>query len=182
MSLTWIEVADTAVKIGLGALITGVSAYVLAGRSHNQTLSRELASRKIKILEDACAEAEIYFSYCTHFYNTVGGLAHDNETERDQTELEKIIVAKLHETFAEALESRNRARAKVSLLGATNALEHLTSFNAVLTEYRLVLTRKGKMLTSQQHYAATANFRHHKQAFYRAAGVFLEKLGSGKGT
>lgn len=34
MPATWIEIADTAVKIGLGAIITGTSAYILARHNH----------------------------------------------------------------------------------------------------------------------------------------------------
>ena len=32
--MTWIEVVDSAVKIGLGALITGIIAFVLSTTQH----------------------------------------------------------------------------------------------------------------------------------------------------
>ena len=39
--MEWIEVTDTAIKIGLGAAITGVTAYFIASRSHQHEFERE---------------------------------------------------------------------------------------------------------------------------------------------
>ena len=43
MDITWIEVADTAIKIGLGALITAVSGYLIL--LHSQSVEEEADRR-----------------------------------------------------------------------------------------------------------------------------------------
>lgn len=39
--MTYLEVIDTAVKVGLGALISGISAYLMAKSKNNDDLRRE---------------------------------------------------------------------------------------------------------------------------------------------
>jgi hypothetical protein len=182
MPITWIEVADTAVKIGLGATITGLSAYVLAGRNHSHTLARDLTSRRVSILEEACADVEEYFSYCTHLYNVIGTYTMRNHVElREQTNDEKLLVVELHKDFQNALNARNKVRAKLALLGATDALENLMRFNQVLGRYRKVVGHDAKIPTAQQHSEFTAEFQKYKNAFYAAAAEFLRTVGSGRG-
>lgn len=182
MATTWIEVADTAVKIGLGALVTGASAYLLAGRSHAHVLTRDLAAKRIGILESACADAEEYFSYCTRLYNMIGPLALQNDNEvRDQTDLEKEVVLRAHGDLRAALDSRNKARAKISLLGAIDALEHMTNVNETLSKYRKIVAIEGKMITFKQHNDLVKEFKIHKQSFYSAAATFMKAVGTGRG-
>lgn len=182
MPLTWIDVADTAVKIGLGAVVTGVSAYLLAGRGHAHTLARDLATKRIGILESACADAEEYFSYCTHLHNAIGPYAVQNESaERKQTDEEREAIEQAHEGLRKALDARNKARSKISLLGASNALEHLTKFNDTLSKYRKPIAFEDRMHTSKRHSELVEEFRSHKQAFYSAAAAFMKNAGSGGG-
>ncbi|MCL1138641.1 hypothetical protein [Shewanella pneumatophori] len=45
MSLTWIELADTALKIGLGTLITAASGYLMLKRNQSHEFEKERRSR-----------------------------------------------------------------------------------------------------------------------------------------
>lgn len=181
MSTTWIDVADTSIKIGLGAAIASISAYLLAGRNHSQTLVRDLTTKRISILESACTDAEEFFSFCTYLYNIVGIYADSNADDgRDQTEEETKLIIHAHEKIIEAFDARNRARAKISLLGATDAFEHISKYNETLGNYRDVIGRNKKMFSSKRHDKMIEDFNHHKQAFYAAAADFMKKIGSGR--
>lgn len=52
MGLTWIDVADTAIKIGLGSLITAVSGYLAIKKTHNNETIKERKHRFYKTQED----------------------------------------------------------------------------------------------------------------------------------
>ena len=52
MDLTWISVIDTAVKIGLGALITAASGYLVLVRTQSYEESKELKERFYKLQND----------------------------------------------------------------------------------------------------------------------------------
>lgn len=181
MPTSWIEVADTAVKIGLGALITGASAYLLARENHTNSVRRDMTAKRVSILEAACASAEEYFSYCTHLYNVVGGMtANGDGLRRPQTTEEKQFILDTHETLRTALDARNRARSQVSLLGGEDALDAMTKYNETLGRFRKVVAR-GELVPAVEEYDEfIAEFREHKRAFYLAAASFLTKLGNGK--
>jgi hypothetical protein len=51
MIVTGLEIADTAVKIGLGALISGGATYLLAKYSHQRELEKEFVKRRRDALE-----------------------------------------------------------------------------------------------------------------------------------
>ncbi|WP_351188639.1 hypothetical protein [Shewanella sp. TB4-MNA-CIBAN-0142] len=52
MDLTWINVADTAIKIGLGALITAVSGYLVLKQTHDHGNNKERKDRFYNLQED----------------------------------------------------------------------------------------------------------------------------------
>ena len=54
----YLEIIDTAVKIGLGAFITGFSTYLLAARKFRYELSTNKAEKRIELARDACLEFE----------------------------------------------------------------------------------------------------------------------------
>jgi len=54
--ITPIDVVDSAVKIGLGAIISGLATYWLAKASHDKTIEKESAQRKRDMMEVAAQE------------------------------------------------------------------------------------------------------------------------------
>jgi hypothetical protein len=56
--MTWIDIVDTAVKIGLGALIGGVFSLVSINLSHRSQLIQKRDERLAKALEDVSRQVE----------------------------------------------------------------------------------------------------------------------------
>ena len=54
--ITPIDVVDSAVKIGLGAIISGLATYWLAKTSHDKTMEKERAQRSRDLLEAAAQQ------------------------------------------------------------------------------------------------------------------------------
>lgn len=52
MDLTWVNVADTAVKIGLGALISALAAYIVLVRSQSHENQKEYREHFYKLQEE----------------------------------------------------------------------------------------------------------------------------------
>lgn len=181
MTTTWIEVADTAVKIGLGAIISGLTGYALATTNHNRDLKKELIKTKTRILEEACSEAESYFSYVNKFLNSLGFLiVESHEGIREQTKEEQAIIESLHAEMNEALNCRNRAKAKISLLGLTSALNHINQFNETLTYMRNIVAKNSMLISENQHEEIAERFNKHKIAFYNDAHSYLNNVAVGK--
>ena len=58
MSIIWIEIVDTSIKIGLGALLSGVSAYLINKQNHRKTLEKEYVLKHRNILENITQDIE----------------------------------------------------------------------------------------------------------------------------
>lgn len=56
--MTWVEVLDTAIKIGLGGLIAGIFALINSHLSTHRQREREAAARRWSALEDISAKLE----------------------------------------------------------------------------------------------------------------------------
>lgn len=56
--MEWIEVADTAIKIGLGALITGLVTSHLADKKHKNDMDRKLLDDSVTLLKDITLKIE----------------------------------------------------------------------------------------------------------------------------
>ena len=56
--MTYLEVIDTAIKVGLGALISGLSAYWMSKSKTNDDLRRERLTRHHGLLEKSAEQIE----------------------------------------------------------------------------------------------------------------------------
>lgn len=122
-------------------------------------------------------DAEIFFSFCTYLYNTVFSYANANDVNgRDQTPEETMAITVAHDKIIEALDARNRASAKMALLGASDAIEHISAFNETLKNYRDVIARGGKMYAAREHDEITMEFYRHKMEFYAAASRLMRDI------
>lgn len=58
--MTWIEVVDSAVKIGLGALITGVIAFLLSTTQHRNDRKKAKIDREFEMLKEVAEKVESF--------------------------------------------------------------------------------------------------------------------------
>ena len=56
--MLWIEVVDSAVKIGLGALIAGVIAFLLSSTQHRNELKKAKVEREFEMLKEVAEKVE----------------------------------------------------------------------------------------------------------------------------
>lgn len=66
--IAMLEIVDTAVKIGLGALIAGVAAYFLAKLNHHQDLEKNSLKRRRELLEKVASDIESNWNTYRRFY------------------------------------------------------------------------------------------------------------------
>ncbi|WP_369915943.1 hypothetical protein AB8810_06975 [Xanthomonas sp. NCPPB 3005] len=177
MAITWIEVADTAVKIGLGAIIGGISSYLLATTTHKHNISRDLTARKIRLLEVACEEAEKFFSYTILLYNKVSIFSRDNNiSRRDQSDFESDFIIEAHDGFLDALLARNKAMAHISLLGSTESLDFLAKYSDTLERYRKIISYQREIPSREENEIFIKEFQFLKNSFYLSSKIFFDKV------
>ena len=91
MPKEWIDVADTAVKIGLGSLITGVFTYLGVKFSHDSEKKKFMLEHKTKLLEHIAEDVEAYFSAWDSYIAKISGIArHRNRRGKEEEGLTRI--------------------------------------------------------------------------------------------
>lgn len=108
--MTWIDVVDSAVKIGLGAVLGGVISILSITISHRNQLIQKRDERLAKVLEDISRQVENICARTLSDFVTFG-----------------------KETFLSIISSRNKERAKQAALDM-----HLSQFERDLKFQELV--------------------------------------------
>ena len=66
--LTWLQVVDSAVKIGLGALISGIATYWVTKLNHSKEIEKQAILRKKDLIEKISQEFEYFWNAFRAYY------------------------------------------------------------------------------------------------------------------
>ena len=113
-----LEIVDTAVKIGVGALIAGVAAYFLAKLNHRQDIEKDNLKRRRELLEKVANDIENNWNTYRRFY---------------LVSLEYIQRLKSHEDIPNGMESEFNERNK-AVIESTDYLSSAISILLLLGE------------------------------------------------
>jgi hypothetical protein len=177
MTTTLIEIADTAVKIGLGATISSFATYFVAHLNHRNGVSKDLINKKVAILEEISKLAEEYFYFCTALSNKVGGMLRTADNAgRTLTSAQQAAISKEHERFKEILSKRNLALSKVKLLRIPKAEVAMRRYNDVLGEFRDIVVFSKVLMSEEKRNELADRFSLEKDAFYEALSDYMAAL------
>ncbi|HCG7078358.1 MULTISPECIES: hypothetical protein [Vibrio] len=178
MEKEWFDLADTTVKIGLGAIISVFGAYKLSALNHKRDIDKKMIEKKIDIIEEISENAEIYFYFCTSLYNTVGGMLLDSDNlGQELTESQKKVVISKHENFNRALEHRNKAFSKIKILAIPGAEDALLEYNGALKDFRRMIVFDGQAPTDEFLKQVLERFTKHKGKFYETLNQYMNNFG-----
>ena len=114
--VTSLEVIDSAVKIGLGALITGIGSYFVA----RLNLEKDRAAKRREVLEDVAGQVEELFQLFITSMQYYGDQVSDAEHE---------------EKFDKAKKDLPSVEAKLLLLGEKRALKSFRNLRDEIFEH-----------------------------------------------
>jgi hypothetical protein len=145
MSLTLLDVLDTAVKIGLGAGITGLATFLIARQNHDRELRKLSFTRRQDSLEQVTEKAEAFFSAWRRYCSTLGGIysgRHPPDPSFSDGHWKRIRTRDA--AFLESRDGMGLAVARLRLLGLTEAADVVNEFNKIVGEFRdqMILQRK----------------------------------------
>ncbi|HEX7314363.1 MAG TPA: hypothetical protein VF297_10595 [Pyrinomonadaceae bacterium] len=108
----WVDVADTAVKIGLGALLGGVFSIVLAWLSHKQSTSRDYFKRRRELIEGIVDDLDRFYRSMSLFRSSLQNLLFIKNSQQPMTEEHlkaiKILEEKVYLSFSDLYIVRSR--------------------------------------------------------------------------
>lgn len=140
MNIEWVNVADTAVKIGLGGIISGIFTYLGLKYSHKSQQSKYLFEHKIKLVEQITADIDEYFTALSSYVGQISGIA---KTRNIQSFEEKPLeqsqwdaIRKYDSLLVLSVPKRTYAVAKLRLLKANNVVQKLQQCFELESELR----------------------------------------------
>lgn len=126
--MTTLDIIDTAVKIGFGALISGATAYVITRLKYRSDLNKELLSRRQVLLERVANQVEelnrVYLKYYASMLNFIRDKKEGIEWSGYEKDEHKEVTKDLNAGFQEL----TSAEAKLLLLGETDAYDTLRTY------------------------------------------------------
>lgn len=143
--MDWIEVVDSAVKIGLGAAISGVATFLLTRDTHTKEMQKISHVRRLDSLEQVSEKAEECFSAWRRLASKLGGIyagRHPPDPEFSERQWKHILGR--DRDFLETRQSLEHAVARLRLLSEVEAATLLAKFSTMVSDFRerLILQRE----------------------------------------
>ncbi len=67
-AVSGLEIVDTAVKVGLGALVTGLATYFASKLNHDKDLEKQSIRRRRELLEQSATQVERFWNSYRRYY------------------------------------------------------------------------------------------------------------------
>ncbi len=174
----WYDLFDTSIKIGLGALISGISTYYITKSSHKHEFSKEKFNQKISMLNSASDALEKYFLATHKLIDFLYGM-----TEKNITNLDKLSENKLNsftaidQNYLNEIDNALLAISKFNLLGLKGIANSIYDYDKVILPIRndLVLTRELK-LTSDEILKLLPTLSDKKTSMHKKINKYFDEL------
>jgi len=180
MEKEWFSIIDTAVKIGLGALLTGIFSYLGVKSSKGLEKVKFLLEHKIKMLEKASEEIEKYLYSWQLFTGAASGVALRRKNRNAESEplaaKSKEFLKKHSNILEENWQYREFAIAKLRLLGADAVAEALIECRDLEKELRNPITFDGRLLSHEEIELYKARMREQYAKIHSALAGFYKSL------
>lgn len=129
------DVLDTAVKIGLGAAISGISTYVVAVSNHNREVQKAKLKLRQEMLEEIAEKVELFTNSALKYYADMIEYARTtdktSELPEEFDQRQKAGRKDLHSSYKEL----SSAEAKLLLLGYSKCQELVRDYGESLTKF-----------------------------------------------
>ncbi|MDD5180574.1 MAG: hypothetical protein PHT15_04875 [Gallionellaceae bacterium] len=170
---TWIDVADNAVKVGLGALIGGSFTYFITRLDHDRESKKEYAKRRLDKIEIVFDEINSFFKsasfYWANLANGVYKKGNGTFAENDQETLDKE-EQELFESFS----TLSSAKAKLILLAESSIVEKLEQYKTSCDDFFKIANISNPKCTEE-------NLITHKKAMDKSGRTLLDALSKAYG-
>ena len=168
MAVSGMDVVDTAVKIGLGALITSLGAYGLARRTHSGELERERLRGRKQLLEEVALQVETVTHVALKYWALIMEFTRNRELGMDLAthRREELDRTKL-ELFA-SFKEFSGAEGKLLLLAEKEPERKLREYGEFIGAFRRKFYEENAQMTEPELEAQRLELLTKRSVFYDA--------------
>ena len=177
-----IELFDSIIKIGLGAIIGAVASYFAIKLNHKNSISKAKLDKKMEILDGLSLESEKYFSAYINYYSFFQNLKKAADTRMNITPLTLLKEYsdehdKKENRYLEAINIAENIRAKLHLLGINEAEEFILNTDGIISELRNLILVEEKSFPVQEGFEeATLRLIEYKKKYYQMLKSYFDTL------
>lgn len=150
MAAEYIDVIDTAVKIGLGALISGVTTYIITNRNYQHEHNKNRLKRKSDLLIVCAEHLDSYFHAQQDFLSVVDGLLRNGDKPGPLSTANYNYLFEVDEKSIAARVDEHKARSRLKLIGANYAVEQLEKIANLEMDYRHPIIFDHRLITAEE--------------------------------
>jgi hypothetical protein len=175
--MTWLEVVDSAVKIGLGALIAGISSLLLSRSQHRRELDRAKIDREFNILKDVAEQTERFTQTALRYWSLIG---ESHRLRRKSSSLSAKKESNLEETKRQLFDifhELTSAEAKLLLLGKRDAQGALRSYGDIVNAFRRSVVTNTEIMTDVEIEAWRENILRSRERVFSELHRCYQQLG-----
>jgi hypothetical protein len=170
MPIAWIDVVDTAVKIGLGAAISGVTAFFIAKQSHDKSVEKEYLQKKVSVLEDVTSDIEEIVHVVFRFYSVILDWTRTLEHGNNNTEEKDKSIKELRAEIFDLFKGLTVAEGRLLLMGCKEQQVAVRNFGQLLSEFYSSSSRANAGLNSEDLKAWRLRILEERDNLYKVLG------------
>lgn len=173
-----IELLDTAIKIGLGAFISGFSTYLVTTKNNKHQMTSSLIEKKVTILQNASESLDAYIIKLSDVFSWMDGvLRHGTEPGLvTRKELEKLGIRKKDRFLVDNRGQRSKALSQLKLIGAFQVAKACESLYQLENRYRKKVIFELTIPTEPELREFRDEFKSAKDRIYREQQAYFEAL------
>lgn len=135
MTTTWIDIVDTAVKIGLGAAISGIATYVVTKYKYQSDTQLADSKRRRDAIDQVAENTEEFSHICLNYWARILDWTRKNNAGKKVNEsLEEELVSIRKDLYA-SYKLLAIAESKLLLIGEKEAQKLLRDYGEEITKF-----------------------------------------------
>lgn len=145
-----LEIIDTAVKVGLGALISGAAAYLIEKGRRAEGMARDRLSRKNDLLERTAEQIEDFSHVILRFWALMLEFVRARNLGVTLSDKKLGELGAAERALFDAFKELTSAESKLMLLGHVKAQKLLRAYGDAIGTMRRTAYRSNEELTEDQ--------------------------------
>ncbi|MCJ8326258.1 MAG: hypothetical protein MJK08_04065 [Campylobacterales bacterium] len=139
------EIIDTALKIGLGALIGGVSSFITLKSNQKHEIVKEKMAYKLKLLNEASNTIDLYLNSSHFLLDSFYGMASKKYIKfSDLPQKDKDKYFKIDSEYLESIKDAHKACSKFNIIGLSEVLELIKKYDLIVVNLKNDIASEGK--------------------------------------
>ena len=132
--MTALEILDTAVKVGLGAIIGGVFTYLIAKLNHDKEMEKGRLRRRRELLEEIASKCDDFSKQCRDYWALLADWLEVNDPDTKLPE-HRAKIEESEKRFYNAFHDLTSAEGRLLLLGEKEVRAKLREYALFAQEF-----------------------------------------------